>query len=77
MIVNILLLFYTKHGVFNRFDLMFYFVKKVLTVMININKTNNLRTEHKIKTRKYEIGNPGSGLGQAHKCGGLHLLLWL
>lgn len=32
--------------------------------MININKTKNQRTEHKIKTTKYE---EGSGLEHAHE----------
>jgi hypothetical protein len=39
---------------------------------ININKTNNhlssWLTEHK-KIKTYDVGNPGPGLGQAHKCG--------
>jgi hypothetical protein len=38
----------------------------------NTKKTNNhlspLLTEHK-KTMAYDIGNPGSSLGQAPKCG--------
>ena len=44
---------------------------------ININKTNNhlkpLNT--KKKTTTYSIGNPGPGLGQAQKCGGVKQIM--
>jgi len=43
--------------------------------LININKTNNHLSlqiiEHKKKTTTYNIGNPGSDLGQAQTCGGV------
>ena len=55
---------------------------------IKINKTNNHLSpellDYKKKTRTYDVVNPGPGLGQAQKCGGvisvngipsLHLLL--
>ena len=41
----------------------------------NINKMNNHFNSLNIeKTMTYEVGNPGLGLGQAQKCGGLKLV---
>ena len=43
---------------------------------VNINKTNNhlaseLSSLNKKKTTTHDFGNPGPGLGQAQKCGGV------
>ena len=41
-----------------------------------INKTTPLITSHYIKrTNTYGVANPGPGLGQVHKCGGLDKLV--
>ena len=43
----------------------------------NTNKTNNHLSselaERKTKTMTYDVGNPGSGLEQVQKCGGVLL----
>ena len=55
--------------------------KKILNVKVNnftnINKPNNHISpelaEHKKGTTTYDVGNSGSGLGQAHKYGGVRM----
>jgi hypothetical protein len=57
-------------------------MKRKFKVMVNnstnINKTNNHLSNLKLmnikKTTTYDIGDPGPGLGQAHKCGRLKLI---
>ena len=49
---------------------------------LSINKTNinnhllHQIIEHQKKTTTYDVGNPGPGLGQAQKCGGIKLFFF-
>ena len=42
----------------------------------NINKTNNQLSSERTnkKTMTYDVGNPGTGLGQVQKCGRIKLV---
>ena len=48
---------------------------------ININKPTHTShpqpIEHKKQTTRYDIGNPGSALEQACKCGGVKPVNWI
>jgi hypothetical protein len=48
-----------------------WIMKRKLKQFQQYQQANNLKTIEKKKSMTYGIGNPGPGLGQAHKCGGV------